>query len=139
MAAGRAAHRSGYDDALLIGRSGSILEGPTFSIGWVVDGAIETPTLGLGILASITRSIVLTTASDDGREVREDRFPLERLDEADEVFAMSTVKEVRPVVAVGARRFEPGPLTERLADAYRSHVQAEVVPPDGNPKKVRYR
>jgi len=37
----RAAKLHGFDDALLIGRSGRILEGPTFSIGWTVGPAAK--------------------------------------------------------------------------------------------------
>lgn len=139
MAAGRAAHRSGYDDALLIGRSGSVLEGPTFSIGWIVEGALETPSLDLGVLASITRSVVIGAAEVMQLPVREGRFGVDRLDDADEVFAMSTVKEVRPIVNVGDRRFEPGEVTARLAEAYRRHVDDELAAHSGNPRKVRYR
>src|SRR5680860_1539490 len=54
IAAKRAARLSGFDDALLYGRSGRILEGPTFCVAWAVGGVLETPSLDLGILASIT-------------------------------------------------------------------------------------
>ncbi len=126
MGAQRRAQREGYDDALLVSSSGEVLELPTSSIGWFAEGALETPALDLGILASITRVVVLEEAGLLGIRVREGVYSLDRLGDAEEVFVMSTFKEVSPVVAVGDEVFEPGPLTGKLQEAFRSRVAAEV-------------
>ena len=126
MSAWRVARREGFDDALLIDREGYVLEGPTFTIGWVVDGTVETPSLDLGILASITRSVAIEEAHGLGLEVREGRFGLDRVLDAEEVFALSTVKEVKPVGRVGAVTFDSGPVTKELAAAYVARVNAEI-------------
>jgi branched-subunit amino acid aminotransferase/4-amino-4-deoxychorismate lyase len=34
--------------------------------------------------------------------------------------ALSTIREVQPVVLVGDREWEPGPVTERIAAAFTS-------------------
>ena len=124
MAAVRMAKAAGFDDAVLISREGIILEGPTHSIGWVVDGVVETPSLDLGILSSITRTVMLEAAVDLEIEVREVRHPVSRLDSAQEVFILSTVKEVLSITRVGDRIFERGPLTARLAGAFHERVRA---------------
>ncbi len=126
LAATLEARELGFDDALLIGRGGAVLEGPTFSIGWVAGGTIETPSLDLGILASITRSVVMEVAATQGRVVAEVAAGLDRVAEADEVFVMSTVREVAPIVAVGAHSFDPGPVTAALAAAFGALVEAET-------------
>jgi branched-subunit amino acid aminotransferase/4-amino-4-deoxychorismate lyase len=126
MSAWRAARAAGFDDALLITRDGHVLEGPTFSIGWVVDGIIKTPSLDLGILASITRMVTFEEAARLGLTVDEGRFTLDRVLEADEVFALSTLKEVKPVDRVGVTPFAAGPVTGLLAAAYRGRVEAET-------------
>jgi branched-chain amino acid aminotransferase len=118
VSATRRAQSGGFGDALLIGTGGQMLEGPTFAVAWVVDGRLETATLELGILDSITRRVVLDSARDMGVEVVEGIWKLERLDEASEALAMSTIREVQGVTAIGDRSFEPGPVTSRLADAY---------------------
>jgi branched-subunit amino acid aminotransferase/4-amino-4-deoxychorismate lyase len=129
MAATRVATADGYDDALLIGRGGEVLELPTSSIAWVVDGVLETPALGLGILASITRRVVLDLCDELGIEVRDGTWSVDRLDEAREVMALSTVREVMPVVAVDDRRYGIGPTTAKLAVAYRDSALAAVSAP----------
>jgi len=126
MAAWRTAGAEGFSDALLISRDGYVLEGPTFSVGWVVSGTVETPSLDLGILASITRMVAIEEAAGLGLTVTEGRFTLDRVLEADEVFALSTLKEVKPVDRVGSTRFAPGPVTGLLAAAYTARVQSET-------------
>ena len=114
----RAAVSAGFDDALLVSTDGKVLEGPTFSVAWVVDGVLETPTLDLGILDSITRRLVLTEADKLGITVVEGIWELDRLDVATEVMSLSTIREVQPTVAVGDRTWSPGPVTEDLAHAF---------------------
>lgn len=122
MAASRRAQSEGFDDALLLTTDRIILEGPTFAMGWVVDDVVETPTLDLGILDSITRRIVLGIARDLGMHVVEDRWHLDRLEVASEVCAWSTVREVQPVVEVGDQSWNPGPVTERLRSAFLQKI-----------------
>ena len=118
LAASRRAETEGFDDALLLTDRDIMLEGPTFSVGWVLDGVLETPSLSLGILASITRRIVLDLASSLGMEILEGEWDLRRLDGATEVMAWSTIREVQPVTAVGERSWDPGPITERLSGVF---------------------
>lgn len=115
LAATRRAVSEGFGDALLTTVEGVVLEGPTFSVAWVVDGVLETPALDLGILDSITRRVMLELAEDLGLTVIEGSWPLERLDLAEEVMALSTVREIQPVAAVGHRRFGEGSMTAGLA------------------------
>lgn len=123
LAATREAERRGCHDALLVADDGTVLEGPTFSVAWVRAGALETPGLDLGILGSITRAVVLDLAEREGLEVDEGRFPLDRLSGADEVMALSTVKEVAAVRRLDGTSFEEGPITRRLRAAFEVEVQ----------------
>ena len=122
LSATREAKKEGFDDALLIARDGWVLEGPTFAVAWMRDGVLETPTLDLGILDSITRRFALEDARAVGLEVVEGRWPLEHLEAADEVMAMSTVREVQPVSRVGHHRFAEGPATSRIAREFNQRV-----------------
>jgi branched-subunit amino acid aminotransferase/4-amino-4-deoxychorismate lyase len=118
LAATRSARHSGFDEALLVTPHDVILEGPTFSVAWVRDGVLETPSLDLGILDSITRRHVLDLAVSAGIEIREGEFALDRLGSADEVMALSTIREVQPVSSVGKFRFTQTEVTSRLSEAF---------------------
>ncbi len=123
MASIRHAQEEGFDDALLLAADGTVLEGPTFSVAWVVDGEVETPGLDLGILDSITRRVVLDLCARDGIPTREVRAPLGRVAAATEVMVWSTIREVQSVSAIGSHGFEPGPVTSTLAGAFRQFVR----------------
>ena len=122
MAATRRAVSEGFGDALLTTVEGVMLEGPTFCVAWVVDGIIETPGLELGILDSITRRVMFELATELGFEVVEGTWDLARLESAQEVMALSTVREIQPVSAVGQFRFLEGPVTADLARLFYQRV-----------------
>ncbi len=124
LSASRRAQKLGFGDALLLTTDGVMLEGPTFSVGWVVDDRLETPSLDLGILFSITRDVVLGLAREIGIEVVEGVWKLDRLEQATEVLALSTVREVQGVTAVGDRTFDTGPTTAKLASRYSELIAA---------------
>jgi branched-subunit amino acid aminotransferase/4-amino-4-deoxychorismate lyase len=124
QASSRLARQSGYDDALLLSDSGTILEGPTFSFAWVVDGIVETAGLDLGILDSITRRLMVADSPLLGIEVVEGRFDLSRLDVASEAMAISTVKQVSPVARVGDHTFAAGDVTASLNSALSKRARA---------------
>ena len=126
MAATDKAKRAGFDDALLMGVDGTVLEGPTFTVGWVHEGRIETPSLECGILPSITRDVMIECAERLAIPVKQGRFPLERMLEADEAFALSTVKEVTPIHSIGDSAIAIGAITRKLAGCFAEVVAEET-------------
>jgi branched-subunit amino acid aminotransferase/4-amino-4-deoxychorismate lyase len=125
LAATLGAKSRGFDDAALVGQDDVVLEGPTFSLGWVTDGVLFTPSLDTRILASITRQATIETAVLLEIPTEIGRFRSDRLLEADEVFVMSTVKEILPVTAVGEVAYTPGPVTQRLQKGFQALVEVE--------------
>jgi 4-amino-4-deoxychorismate lyase len=125
MEARLAAVRSGFDDALLIGRSGSVLEGPNSSIAWVRGDRLEYPDGSLGVLDSITLGAVVELAPEVGLGPTPGRYPLDRLLGAAEVVSLSTIRQVMPVVSVGDRPFDAGPRTTELQEAFADLVAGE--------------
>ena len=126
LAATIEARSKGFDDAALLGSGDVVLEGPTFSLGWVTDGMLFTPSLDSQILESITREATLESADRISVETTVGRFHRDDLMASDEVFIMSTVREVMPVTAVADVSFEPGPVTRRLVDAFDDLVSEET-------------
>lgn len=126
LAATIEARSKGFDDAALTGSDGVVLEGPTFSIGWITDGTFCTPALDSHILASITREAAIEVAAGLGVPVREGRYGADDVLGADEVFVMSTVRQVLPVTAVADATFPVGPVTRRLSEGFTALVAAET-------------
>lgn len=126
MAAMRTAREAGFDDALLLAVDETVLEGPTYSIGWFADGVFNTPALELGVLASITRAAALEVLDASGVAVEEVVAPLAALLAAEEVCAMSTAKEIVPVVAVGEKVLEAGGRTAELRERFLALVAEDT-------------
>jgi len=124
MSAESEAHARGADDAVFVRDDGLVLEGPVTNIWWRRGTALYTPSLDLGILAGITRALLIEAAPAAGYEVREGRYGLEELLDAEEVFTSSSVREVLPVVEVDRRRFERGPAAAELQRRLREQAEA---------------
>ncbi len=114
MLASRRAVAAGYDEALLVRPDGVVLEGPTCSIFWVRDGRLQTPALETGILASITRRVIL-----ESMPVEEGSFALEHAAGAEEAFLASTARLAQPIAAIGEVLLPeaPGPQTLKAQEA----------------------
>lgn len=102
----------GADEAVLANTMGDLCEGTGSNLFYVVDGELRTPTLASGCLAGVTRALVLEWCG--GREVD---APLEEVRRsADEVFLVSTTRDVQPVLGWDDRTWdEPGPVTRAAA------------------------
>jgi 4-amino-4-deoxychorismate lyase len=116
MGAQDAAVAAGADDALLVGRDGTVLEAPTANVFWREGDRLLTPSLDLPILAGVTRAVLLEISD---LVTEEGAFPLQRLLEADELFICSSIREVMPVVAVEETTFPLGPAAPMLQEALR--------------------
>jgi 4-amino-4-deoxychorismate lyase len=119
MAAEAEARRRGADDALFVRDDRVALEGPVTNVWWRRDGVLYTPSLDLGILAGVTRAVLIEAAPGAGYELEEGHYPLDELLAAEEVFTSSSVREVMPVVAVDGTTFERGPAATALQEALR--------------------
>jgi len=122
MAAQRTARSRGADDAILVGLGGELLEAPTASLWWRTGHTLHTPALDLGILAGITRAVLLDLAPTLGLKVLEGVFTAEDLAAADEAFLSSSTRELMPVVEVDGAPIadgRPGPAAADLQAALR--------------------
>jgi branched-chain amino acid aminotransferase len=124
MKAIRLAESRGADDAVLVRPDGIVLEAPTSTIFWVsADGRLRTPSLDVGILASITRDRLVREL-----DVEEGSWPLVELLGAREAFLASTVREVQAVSAVNETQLEecPGKRTREAAEAFAAILDREL-------------
>ena len=122
MAAQRAARARGADDAVLVGLGGELLEAPTANLWWRTGHTLHTPSLDLGVLAGITRTVLCELAPGLGLKVLEGVFTAEDLAAADEAFLSSSTREIMPVVEVDGAPVadaRPGPAAADLQSALR--------------------
>jgi branched-chain amino acid aminotransferase len=118
------AARHDASEAVFANLAGHLCEGTGSNVGYVVGGEVRTPTLAVGCLAGITRALLVQWY--DVREVDE---PIEVLETADEIFLMSTTRDVQGVHRYGARELQaPGPVTLELRSTW-SRKEAEDVDP----------
>ena len=115
------ARREGGDDAILLNPAGEVAEATTSNVFLVRGGRVATPSLDSGILAGITRDLLVRELPRTGLPVEEGTIPAAALREADEVFLTSTVRGVAPVTRIDGRPVgdgRPGPVTRRIAALY---------------------
>ena len=126
MQATRTAKARGAEEAILVRPDGIVLEAPTSTIFWVSpDGGLRTPSIGSGILESITRARVARELHTE-----EGEYPFEDLHAAHEAFLASTVREVQPVTAIDGRELPeaPGPRTREALEAFTGVLASELDP-----------
>jgi branched-chain amino acid aminotransferase len=126
----RAAQAAGAIEAILLNERGEIAEGAGSNVFVVRDGELLTPPLAAGILAGITREVLLELAPTCGVTIRETPLRADDLLGADEAFLTSTLKELAPITRVDDRAIgsgRPGPLTLRLLDAFQRHAPSESI------------
>lgn len=119
----------GADEALFMDGEGFVTESTASNLGMVKRGALFLPPCWLGLLAGITRDVLIEVAARLELPVRQ--IPLTRHDlyNADEALLSSTIKEVLPVTWIDGRRIgtgRPGPVTKRLGRAFSELVRGEL-------------
>jgi branched-chain amino acid aminotransferase len=124
MQAIRLAGSRGADDAVLVRPDGIVLEAPTSSVFWATaDGRLRTPSLDVGILASITRDRLVREL-----EVEQGAYQLSELEGAREVFLASTVREIQAVSEVNETEVAecPGARTTEAVEAFAAILDREL-------------
>lgn len=111
--------RRGAAEGVLITREGMVAEGTVSNLFCVIDGALVTPPLELGVLPGVARARVLELARERGVETRERTFDRAALASAAECFTTNAARGVLPALTLDAAQFgdgRPGPVTLLLAD-----------------------
>ncbi|MFD7837918.1 aminotransferase class IV [Streptomyces sp. NPDC059761] len=121
-----AAHRAGASEALFANTVGRLCEGTGSNVFVVLDGELYTPPLASGCLAGITRALVV-----DWSCAKEADLPFEALEQAEEIFLTSTLRDVQAVHRVDGRAVAaavPGPVTAEAMRIFDAHAGADLDP-----------
>jgi branched-chain amino acid aminotransferase len=128
------AARAGVPEALMLTEEGLVAECTGDNIFVVKDGRIATPPVHVGILDGITRRETIRLARGMGLDVSEAPYTLFNVYTADECFLTGTAAEIIPVRSVDGRIVGPGmpgPVTLKVARAFRDHARGHGTSIDG--------
>ncbi len=123
------ARSRGADDAIFLNERDHLTEAGSANLFWVRQGDVFTPEVGCGLLPGITRETVLEICEQLDITCREGCYLLPELAGADEAFITVSTGEIVPVAELEGRVIGgacPGPVTTRLAAAYRDLVRREL-------------
>ncbi len=121
----REAMRRGAYEGLMLNYRGEITECTQSNFFIVKQDAILTPPLESGLLAGITRELIIECARETGVPLSETVIRMHDLLTADEAFLSSTTRELVPVVQVDRHVIgtgQPGGVTTRLLGAFRERA-----------------
>ncbi|MFH1499922.1 MAG: aminotransferase class IV [Verrucomicrobiota bacterium] len=121
----REARVRGADEVVILNLAGEITEAAVCNLGFVRAGELLTPPLSAGILAGITRGLLLDKiAAAAGVVAREQTIRPQDLADIDECCLLSTTKDLQPVARIDGHGFRTGPdtVTRRLKAAFADHA-----------------
>lgn len=122
----REARARGADEVMITNLAGEIAEAAVSNIAFVRDGMVVTPPVSAGILAGITREILLReVAPSAGVRVVEASIRPADLPGMQECFLLSSTKDLTPVASIDDQTFRVSPdsVTSRLKNAFLSYAQ----------------
>jgi branched-chain amino acid aminotransferase len=118
------ANRAGMDEALMLNLEGFVSEGSVDNLFIVSEGVLRTPPISDGLLAGITRAVVIEVAIEAGIACEETSLRLEDLQRAEECFLTGTGAELIPVRQIDERVFAAPdkPLTPIIMRGFRARI-----------------
>lgn len=118
--------QNGCDEAIFLNEKGEITECSRNNLFWIKDDILFTPQLDCGLLAGIARSKTIAIAQDQGVVVKQGRFRLEDLAEAEAVILTNSVRGIRAAAVVNCQSYHHNQLFERLLDSYSQQVHKSL-------------
>ena len=103
LVAAAEAHRSGFDDALLLNTHGRLCEASTSNLFARIDSTLVTPPIEDGPIPGITRAALLELAPRAGLTPVERSLTLHELASVQELFVTNSIAGLRSVAAVSHR------------------------------------
>lgn len=120
------ADADGADEALLLNTAGFVVEGSGSNLFWVEAGTICTPPLAGGILAGVTRSVVLDLCRSLGVNVREDNVTVEELRRRQGIFLSVSSWGVVEAESLDGHVLGHAPQIDQIRVAYWDLVRSET-------------
>ncbi len=116
----------GATDCLMLNAQGFVTEASTSNVFARVDGVWCTPPLHAGILAGVTRRLVIEFLSGRGEDVLERDLTVDDLRNAEEIFLSSSLRDIAPVTHLDGRSLHggaAGPRSSQLLQQFLEHTE----------------
>ncbi|MEM7564623.1 MAG: aminodeoxychorismate lyase [Pseudomonadota bacterium] len=104
-------------EGILCDYEGYLVEGIISNLFFIIDNQLCTPSLELAGVEGIMRQQVLQLAQRLDLNIKIDRYPLSKIDQASEIFMCNSVRGICPVVKIDDREIKRGGITEQLLAA----------------------
>lgn len=119
----------GATDCVMLNHDGFVTEASTANLFVRLDGVWCTPPLDSGILAGVTRQLLLDFLRAGDEPVAERQLTAHDLTAADELFLSSTLRDIAPVTHLDGRALHGGavgPATAELMPRFSAHLKARL-------------
>jgi len=116
----------GSAEAIMI-KDGYLTEGAASNVFAVIDGVLLTPPKSDGILAGVTRDVILELAQSNNIPYGEDIISLDALLTASEIWLASSTREIVPVIELDGREIsegQPGPLWHTMNQLFQAYKKS---------------
>ncbi|MEO7412602.1 MAG: aminotransferase class IV [Opitutaceae bacterium] len=121
----REAKSRGADEVIILNLAGEVTEAAVCNVAFVENGTVLTPPISAGILAGVTRGLLMETiAADAGIAMREAAIRPADFRRMEECCLLSTTKDIAPVSAIDDVEFTVGPdtISSRLKAAFAKYA-----------------
>jgi aminodeoxychorismate lyase len=119
------ADAAGADDALLLNTAGEVVEASSSNLFWIRDNVVCTPPLASGILAGVTRLVVLEICGKLGIQAKQEGIKPEGLLRVQGVFLSMSSWGVVEVESIDQHAVHRAPLAKKIRKAYQEMLRKE--------------
>ena len=120
------ADAAGADEALLLNTEDLVVEGASSNLFWLEGKQVCTPPLPAGILAGVTRAVVLEICHELQIPTRESALTARQLPGTQGAFISLSSLGIVPISSLNGREMPVSPITTQLAAAYQDLLRRET-------------
>lgn len=112
----------GFDNCLVCDQLGNVAEFANSNVFMAKDGVVFTPIPNGTFLNGITRQRMIKLLRADGVTVVEQVLRYRDFENADEIFATNNASKALPVIRIGERSLQPGPMFRKARELYWAYA-----------------
>jgi aminodeoxychorismate lyase len=116
---------AGADEALLLNTDGFVVEGASSNLFWIEGETICTPPLAAGVLAGVTRAVVVEICQTLGLKMKEKNIAADQLKRVDGIFVSLSSLGIVEGTSLDGDICKQSPLPEKILGHYLGLLERE--------------